>query len=137
MAKKRKKLVPGVIPNGPPPPLPPLPSKKKKITKKNKKKSATEGGWLKVNPDRPFPPPPKPKKRKNRTLTRNDVLKLKARNEKKEQSVIFKCVICNSPIQVGSENINFCAKCTRGWFGKLGMWFVDLFVVFKSFILGK
>lgn len=96
---------------------------KKKISQK-RKKSAKEDGWLKVNPDRPFPPPPKPKKRKNKTVTKN----------------VFKCGICNEPIQVTDivpNEFYFCNKCTRGWFGKLGMWFVDLFVVFKSFILGK
>lgn len=114
-------------------------AKKKTV---RKKKELIPG----VSPDRPFPPPPKPKKRKNRTLTRSDVLKLKARNEKKKQSVIFKCTICNEPIQatnvvpaffVSQSAFYLCAKCTRGWFGKIGMWFVDLFVAFKSFILGK
>ena len=107
---------------------------KKKVVRK--KKELIPG----VRPDRPFPPPPKPKKRKNRTLTRNDVLKLKARNEKKEQSVIFKCGICNEPVQTTNlppREFYFCAKCTRGPFGKLGMWFVDLFVLFKLFLLGK
>lgn len=64
------------------------------------------------------------KKRKNKAVTKN----------------VFKCGICNEPIQVTDivpNEFYFCAKCTRGPFGKLGMWFVDLFVVFKSFILGK
>jgi len=93
---------------------------KKKIVRK--KKELIPG----VRPDRPFPPPPKPKKRKNKTVTRN----------------VFKCGICNEPIQTTNLPLHprefyFCDKCTRGPFGKLGMWFVDLFIVFKSFLFGK